>query len=261
MSVISISRGSFSQGKLVAEKLAEKLGYDCVSREILHAASDTLKVPETKLIKAVSDAPSIVDRFSKEKERFIRTIRSALLNYVKKDNIVYHGVFGQFFLKDIAHVLKARIQMDFESRVAVLMEQEKMDGMQARLEVKKRDETVKKWGHFLYNTDPQHPTLYDLVLNVGNMTTDDIVDLVAYTIQLDRFKTSRESREKLNDLSLAADIFSAILELPATDVTSTKGHVVVQLKAPLNQSDRLHKEVRDLTRRIEGIENLELVFS
>jgi hypothetical protein len=31
-SIITISRGSYTHGKEVAEKLAQKLGYDCVSR-------------------------------------------------------------------------------------------------------------------------------------------------------------------------------------------------------------------------------------
>ncbi len=34
MGVVTISRGSYSKGKEIAEKLAEKLEYDCISREI-----------------------------------------------------------------------------------------------------------------------------------------------------------------------------------------------------------------------------------
>ncbi|MGB9436525.1 MAG: cytidylate kinase family protein [Desulfobacterales bacterium] len=36
MGVITISRGSYSKGKEIAEKLAQQLGYECVSRDILH---------------------------------------------------------------------------------------------------------------------------------------------------------------------------------------------------------------------------------
>jgi hypothetical protein len=38
MSIITISRGSYSRGKEVAEKVAAALGYECISREILLAA-------------------------------------------------------------------------------------------------------------------------------------------------------------------------------------------------------------------------------
>ena len=39
MSIITVSRGSYSRGKEVAEKLAQVLGYECLSRDILLEAS------------------------------------------------------------------------------------------------------------------------------------------------------------------------------------------------------------------------------
>jgi hypothetical protein len=39
MAIITISRGSYYRGREVAEKLAAKLGYECISREILLEAS------------------------------------------------------------------------------------------------------------------------------------------------------------------------------------------------------------------------------
>ena len=42
MALVTISRGAFSKGKAVAERLAGELGYECVSREILLAAASSL---------------------------------------------------------------------------------------------------------------------------------------------------------------------------------------------------------------------------
>jgi hypothetical protein len=39
MAIITISRGSYSKGKEVAEKVAEHLGYECLSREVILDAS------------------------------------------------------------------------------------------------------------------------------------------------------------------------------------------------------------------------------
>ena len=50
MPIITISRGSYSRGKAVAEKLAAKLGYELVSRDVLLEASDEFNIPEIKLI-------------------------------------------------------------------------------------------------------------------------------------------------------------------------------------------------------------------
>jgi hypothetical protein len=45
MSVITISRGSYSGGREVAERLAKKLGFECISREVILAASSSSTSP------------------------------------------------------------------------------------------------------------------------------------------------------------------------------------------------------------------------
>jgi len=54
MSVIIISRGAHHKGEEIAEKTAQKLGYSCVSRDILLEASQKYNVPEIKLKKSIS---------------------------------------------------------------------------------------------------------------------------------------------------------------------------------------------------------------
>jgi hypothetical protein len=46
MSIVTISRGSYSRGKEVAEKVAQKLGYECISRDILLETSEQFNIPE-----------------------------------------------------------------------------------------------------------------------------------------------------------------------------------------------------------------------
>jgi len=82
MSIITISKGSYSYGTEVAEKLAEKLGYECVSREVLLDASHKFNIPEIKLVKAIEDPPSFLDRLFLGKEKYISYVRSAFLKRI-----------------------------------------------------------------------------------------------------------------------------------------------------------------------------------
>ena len=124
MPVITISRGSYSGAKAVAEKVAERLGFECISREILLEAAREFDVSEVELLRAFRDAPSILERFTFRKERYIAFIRAALLNHFQKDNVVYHGLAGHFFVKGVFHVLKVRIIADMEERVRLVMRRE-----------------------------------------------------------------------------------------------------------------------------------------
>ena len=71
MAVITISRGSFSHGQKIAEKVAGTLGYECVSREILVEAAQLFNVSEKKLIRSLNDAPSILERVVHGKEMYL----------------------------------------------------------------------------------------------------------------------------------------------------------------------------------------------
>jgi hypothetical protein len=45
MSIIIISGGSYSHGKVVAEKVSAFLGYECLSRKIILEASELFNIP------------------------------------------------------------------------------------------------------------------------------------------------------------------------------------------------------------------------
>ena len=46
MSIITISRGSYSRGVEIAEIVAEKIGYQCLDRDILIEASKDFNIPK-----------------------------------------------------------------------------------------------------------------------------------------------------------------------------------------------------------------------
>jgi len=204
MAIITISRGSYYRGREVAEKVAQKLGYECLSRDILLEASEEFNIPEIKLIRAIQDAPSILDRFTRQKEKYVAYIRAALLKHVQKDNVVYHGLFGHFFLQDIPHVLKVRIVADLEARVADEVKREGISESKAREIILKDDEERRKWALQLYGADWWDATLYDLVIHLKTIKVDDAVDLLYHIVQLPGFQTTPESQDAINNLLRAA---------------------------------------------------------
>jgi cytidylate kinase len=200
MSIITISRGSYNRGKEVAEKLAQKLGYECISRDILLEASAEYNIPEIKLIRAIQDAPSILQRLTHQKEKYIAFIRAALLKHVQKDNVVYHGLFGHFFLQDIPHVLKVRIVGALEDRVEDEVRREGISAEKAREIITRDDEERRKWASYLYGADSWDATLYDLVIHLKTISIDDAVELISRARELPGFQTTPESQAAIDSL-------------------------------------------------------------
>ena len=115
MAIITISRGSYSRGKEVAEAVAARLGYECISRDVLLDASKRFNIPEVKLIRAIHDAPTLLQRMGHDRSAYMAYIRSALTWRVREDNVVYHGLAGHILLQGVSHVLKVRIIADIEN--------------------------------------------------------------------------------------------------------------------------------------------------
>ncbi len=265
MSVITISRGSFSKGKEIAEKLSRKLGYECVSREILLEASEHFNIPEVKLAGAIHDAPSILDRFTYGKEKYVAYIRKALLEHIARDNVVYHGLGGHFFLRGVPHILKTRILANMEARVKEEMRREKISEERAWHQLKKDDQERRKWGLALFGIDTWEASLYDIVLHIDSLTVDDAVDILFDVAKRPCFQTTIESRKIIQDLVLAARVQVVLVDtFPTVKVTSTDGAVYVAIEASssLQPSKKIHSEtkiaqqVNELLEGLEGVGNV-----
>ncbi|MCW8805986.1 MAG: cytidylate kinase-like family protein [Ignavibacteriaceae bacterium] len=208
MGIITISRGSYSRGIDIAEKLAKKLGYECISREVLLDASKEFNIPEVKLIHAIEDAPSIFDHIKDGKRRYVAFIREAFLEYIQKDNIVYHGFAGHFFTKDIPNILKVRIIANLDFRIKVLMERENISEEKARKLLFRIDVERRKWSVYLYGIDTNTTELYDVILHIDCLQVDGAVDFIYDLANRPCFQTTPESQKKLKELLEAAKAYS-----------------------------------------------------
>ncbi len=257
MAIITISRGSYSKGKEIAEKTAKRLGYGCVGRNVLIDTSREFNTPEVKLVRALHDAPSILDRFVYGKERYIAYIRAELLRRLKTDNMVYHGLAGHFFLEGIPHVLKVRIIADMEDRAKNEMNREGISREKALKILKKDDEERRKWGLHLYGIDTKDSSLYDLVIHIKNITEDDAVDIICNTVGLDHFKTTPESQRTMEDLALGAEVSASLIDLkPDVEVSASKGTVHVKIKARESQREALIQDMENVVKAIPGVKEV-----
>ena len=259
MAIITISRGSYSKGKVIAEKVAEKLGYECTSRDVLLDASEEFSIPEIKLIRALHDAPSALDRYVHGKERYVAFIEKTFLEHMQRDNVVYHGLAGHFFLKDVRHALKVRIIADFEDRVKLEMDRENISREKALYIIQNDDDERRKWAQHLYGIDTADSALYDLVLHIHKLSVDDAVDIICHTVERPCFKTTSDSQQRLEDILLAARAKVKIVgQWPHVQVAAEQGVLHVKIKAPRERESKLAREMTKFLETIDGVRGVEV---
>ena len=118
MAIITVSRGTYSGGKELAGRLAEKLGYRLLSREeLLHDANKEFGISEEKLEAALLHKPGFFEGVSLQRIHYVAYLVAALCEEVQGDNIVYQGQAGHLLLHGIPHHFRLKVVADMERRL------------------------------------------------------------------------------------------------------------------------------------------------
>ena len=260
MAVITISRGAYSRGREIAEKVANKLGYKSISKDLLHEVSKDYNVSESSLEHAIHDAPGILKRLKHKEEKYIAFVKFALLNHLKQDNVVYHGLAGHFFVKDVPHALKVRILADMKDRIQLEMERTGIDADEARRMLEKDDEERSKWGQRLYGIDTTDPRLYDLVIHIKHITVDDAADMICEFVSKKQYQTTPESQRMIDDLALTAAINRELIDVgPDINVCVDNGTAFIETEAAVGDEESFIREIREVVETFAGISEIKIV--
>lgn len=259
MSIVLVSRGSFTHGARVAEGIARRLGYRSVSRELLLEASTEFNVPEARLLHAVNDPLSVVDRILHSRDRYLAYIRCMLLRELSTDDVVYHGFAGHFLVSDVEHVLKVRVEADLEARVPLLMERDHVSAAEAHERLRRIDRDRRDWSLGLYGVDSRDPALFDLTVHLGRLTPSDAIDLVCAAVARPQFHTTARSRQHLADLALAAEVRVALLDVgPDVTVRAEGGVVTISAFDTVVSYPPAARHLASLARTVPGVEDVRL---
>jgi len=211
MSIIAISRGTFSGGEALAKRVAERLGYQCLARETnLEAAANRYMVPAEALTAAMEKRPSFWDRMLGERAAYLTLVRAALCEEARGGKLVYHGYLGHFLLSGISHVISVRVIADVEFRVQAAQRQQNLAREDALAHIEKTDKERREWIRFLFEVDWEDPHLYDLVLNLSRMSLDAACETVAQLTEWDEFQPNPISLEAMENLALHSQVSAAL---------------------------------------------------
>jgi cytidylate kinase len=259
MTIIAISRGTFSGGEALAKCVAERLGYRCVGREaILDEAAKGYGVPAEELTAAMEKPPSFWGRVAGARTAHLTFVRAALCAHARGGNLVYHGLVGHLLLPGISHVIRVRVIADPEFRIKVAMQQQNLARAAAIAHIEKIDKERRHWIRFLFDVEWDDPYLYDVVLNLSRTSLATACDMVARMTEQEEFKPTATSMKALQDLTLSSRV-SAMLASDARTkaadlrVTADNGRVTITgVAASPTVGDAIHLVVR----QVEGVKEV-----
>jgi cytidylate kinase len=260
MSVITISRGSFSGGKCLAECLAKELGFRCVDRDVIVERAAACGVSQEELIAALEKPPTFLERFQHRKYLYLALIQAAITEEVRTGKVVYHGNAGHLLLRDGPHVLRVRIIAPLEFRLKMARDRLRLTAEEALAHIQRMDQQRRKWTHYLYGVDSGDPSLYDVVLNLEHMAISDACGIVAAMARQSCFEFTPELQESMDDLALASRVRADLAVNSSTShlevrVVSRRG--ALQITGKLSSTSEM-KEVRRVAAAVAGVTSVDL---
>lgn len=173
MAIITISRGTMSGGRVVAECLAGMLGYPCVANEVLEAAALELGVPERVVREKFETTPGLWSRLNRDREVYLLAVKTALADRCVDGKLVFHGVGGRFLLDGLPGVLRVRLIAPLEKRIDYLTQtHHRLTAAAAESFIDNVDRERRRWVKVTFDADVDDPFLYDVTVNQRWLSVD-----------------------------------------------------------------------------------------
>jgi cytidylate kinase len=249
MSVVTISRGTFSGGKMLAECLARRLGYRCIDRDVIVERAAAHGVSQDELRAALEKPPTLLERFQHKKYLYLVLMQAALAEEVRTGKAIYHGLAGHLLLRGGTPVLRTRIIAPIEFRIRMARDRLKLSRNDAIAYIEKMDQDRRKWTQYLYGVDWGDPSQYDVVINLEHINIDQACRMLATLLRDRCFQFTPECQAQMNDLAIASRVRARLALTPATahlevDVEAHGGMVSIKGKLPnISQIEEIEKLV------------------
>ena len=258
MTIITISRGTFSGGEALATAVAERLRYRCVSREVLLEAAWGYGVPVDKLAAAMEKRPPLWERLIGKRTAYFTFVRAALCDQALEGRLVYHGYAGHMVLPGVSHALRVRAIADMEYRIRAAMRHQGLARKDAVAYIDRVDKERRQWTRSVFDVEWDDPALYDVVLNLSRMSVATACETVVRLTEREEFQPTAASMKALRDLVLGnrvAAMFARDERTRGTDleVTADDGNVSV---TGTTQSPALLEAVVAVAREVDGVKDV-----
>ncbi|MFH1060361.1 MAG: cytidylate kinase-like family protein [Pseudomonadota bacterium] len=202
MAVVSISRQYGAGGRIMGEKIAEKLGYRLVDRAILtevaHKAGVSVRSVQdveqeaggllsrlvNELVKAspyVRNLPDYSATFDEEAYRAF--LKKVIGEMAGQGNLVVVGRGSQLILRDTPGVVRVLLVASEEDRIERLMRHYKLDREHAEQVARREEKKRLAFLRAFAAGEPDDPSLYHLVINTSLVKLDLAADLVTQVAQ------------------------------------------------------------------------------
>jgi len=226
MNVITITREYGAGGGEVARRLAERLGWEVLDRELLHQAAEIEHMPDAEVDRLDEKAISMADRFRLHPphQKYLHGLTEAARQAAQRGNVILVGRGARHLLGDMPDVFHLRLVAPREWRAERMAKLEGWSLEEARARCLEVDRTRELFARYFFGEAAAQPAQYDLVVNTARVSLEDVRCVVAAVVQ-PASAESMSSPAHDRVLTLSRELGAGETQFAATLAERLKMHV------------------------------------
>lgn len=257
MSVVAIFSASHCHGNDVAAAVAAKLELRTLEdSDVFEAAASRFEFTADKLLRSVHGPRSFFHRWTREREKSIAYVRSALADVLAErgDGLLYHSPATLLLPKSLNHVLRVCLVAHSDFRIEAARTSSGLDEKAARDQLQKDDRAAQEWAAHVLHDTPWDRDLYDIFLPMDATSVDEAIEIICENATKPPLRWTEASQQAITDFQLAAAV-NVVLTEKGHDVfvTSENGEVTITIDHFVLRLKHLEEELRSLAREVPGV--------
>ena len=185
MRVITVSREYGAGGGEVAGRLATLLGWELLDHELLHRAAQLEHLPDSELEAVDEQSVSLADRFRLHSphQQYIHGLSEAARQAAAQGNVILVGRGSRQLVGESPAAFHLRLVAPRDWRVRRMAMIEDLSPEQVAGRCLHVDRTRERFTKYFFGPAASLPCRYDLVVNTGRVSIDEVVSLVAALVR------------------------------------------------------------------------------
>ncbi len=183
--IITVSREPGSGGRIVAQKLSARMGFEVFHQEVLHEMAKRAEVSNQLLATLDERGLSILEDWISSlvydrhlwPDQYLQHLMNVVGTIGKHGRAVVVGRGANFILPPEQR-FRVRITASRKLRIENVARNFNLSQDEAKRRVIKTESNRKAFIRKYFNADIADPTNYDLVINTDSLTVDNAVDVV-----------------------------------------------------------------------------------
>ena len=193
--IITISRQSGSRGSYFGSRLAQRLGYQRLHRDLIDFICETSGYRK-RIIESLDEhfrgrlellAETILTGQAVDMTDYTRQLCQVVLSMSRLGGVVLMGRGGSFILGP-ERGFHLRVVCPLDKRIENLGKYKQMPEDEARETIEKSDRERRKFIDAVFDADIDDPNRYDLIINSSLIDVEEMVEIAVLAIEAKRAK-------------------------------------------------------------------------